>query len=81
MDYERIMLDLITPIVDNKESLSVKVLPTLEDDEVLLNVYASSEDVARLIGRRGIMASSLRQMMSIASRTENKMITIKFESY
>ncbi|MDF9824385.1 putative RNA-binding protein YlqC (UPF0109 family) [Breznakia sp. PF5-3] len=81
MDYEKIILDLITPIVDDKDSLSVKVMSTLDENEVLLHVYANSDDVARLIGRRGMMASSIRQMMSIASRKENKMITIKFESY
>jgi len=81
MDYEKTILDLITPIVDDKDSLSVKVMSTLNENEVLLHVYANSDDVARLIGRRGIMASSIRQMMSIASRKEKKMITIKFESY
>ncbi|MDQ0362951.1 KH domain-containing protein [Breznakia pachnodae] len=81
MNYEKTILDLITPIVDDKDSLSVKVMSTLNENEVLLHVYANSDDVARLIGRRGMMASSIRQMMSIASRKENKMITIKFESY
>ena len=38
------------------------------------------DDVARLIGRRGMMASSIRQMMSVASRKEDKRVTIKFES-
>ena len=81
MDYEKIILDLVTPIVDDKNSLSVKVMPTLEENEILLYVYANSNDVARLIGRRGMMASSIRQMMSVASRQEHKMITVKFESY
>ena len=56
-------------------------MPSLDENEVLLYVYANSDDVARLIGRKGSMASSIRQMMSIASRDENKRITIKFESY
>ena len=49
--------------------------------QILLYVYANSDDVARLIGRRGMMASSIRQMMSVASRKEDKRVTIKFESY
>lgn len=81
MDYEKIVLDLVRPLVDNKDSLSAKVMSTLNEKEILLHVYASSEDVARLIGRRGVMASSIRQMMSIASRKEGKMITVKFETY
>lgn len=81
IDYEKTVLDLVYPIVDDKDNVSVKVLPTLNENEILLHIYANSDDVARLIGRRGVMASSIRQMMSIASRKEHKIITIKFESY
>lgn len=81
IDYEKVVLDLVTPIVDDKDSVSVKSLSSLDENEILLHIYAKSDDVARLIGRRGIMASSIRQMMSIASRREKKIITIKFESY
>lgn len=80
-DFEKVLYDLCSPIVDDKENLSVKMMSTLEEKEILLYVYANSDDVARLIGRKGSMASSIRQMMSIASRKENKRITIKFESY
>ena len=81
IEYEKVVMDLVSPIVDDKTSLSVKQIPSLDENEVLQYVYANSDDVARLIGRKGSMASSIRQMMSIASRDENKRITIKFESY
>ena len=44
-------------MVEDKTNVSVKMMPTLEDNEILLYVYANSDDVARLIGRRGMMAS------------------------
>lgn len=81
ISYENVLLDLVKPMVADKTSISVKQMPTLEDNEILLYVYANSEDVARLIGRRGNMASSIRQMISVASRKEDKRVTIKFESY
>lgn len=81
IEYEKVVMDLVQPIVDDKTSLSVKQMPSLDENEILLYVYANSDDVARLIGRKGAMASSIRQMMSVASRDENKRITIKFESY
>jgi len=49
--------------------------------EVSLYVYASSDDIARLIGRKGIMASSLRQMIAIAARNMKSHISVKFEAY
>ncbi len=81
IDFEKVLYDLCLPIVDNKDSLSVKAMSTLNEREILLYVYANSDDVARLIGRKGAMAGSIRQMMSIASRKEDKKVTIKFESY
>jgi predicted RNA-binding protein YlqC (UPF0109 family) len=81
IELENVLLQLVKPIVDEKDSVSVKTMPSLNEKEVLLYVYAKSDDVGRLIGKQGQMASALRQMMAIASRVEDKKITIKFESY
>ena len=34
-----------------------------------------NDDIARLIGRKGSMASALRQVMSVASHSNNKKVT------
>ncbi len=81
LSLEQALTDLIAPLVDDKNSLSVKQMESLDDSEILLHVYAKSEDVARLIGKQGSMATAVRNMMSVASRLENKRISIKFESY
>ncbi|HAM63122.1 MAG: RNA-binding protein [Firmicutes bacterium GWF2_51_9] len=81
VSMEQALHNLVEPMVDDKASLSVKTMASLDDKEILLYVYAKSEDIARLIGRQGQMASALRNMMSVASRLENRRITIKFESY
>ena len=81
IELENVLLQLVKPIVDDKDSVSVKTMPSLNEKEVLLYVYAKSDDVGRLIGKQGQMASALRQMMAIASCVEDKKITIKFESY
>lgn len=81
IDLEKTLLDICLPLVDDQKALSVKTMATTNDNEILLYVYAISEDVARLIGRKGIMASSIRQMMSIAARDVHKRISVKFEAY
>lgn len=78
--FDKILLDLVKPMVEDQAGLDVRQMPSLNENEIVLHVYAKSNDVARLIGRKGSMASSLRQMMSIASKTEDKKITIQFES-
>ncbi len=78
---EQILFDLLSPMVEEQDSLKVKEMPSLSDDEVVLMVYAKTQDTARLIGRQGSMASAIRHMMSIPARLDDKKISIKFESY
>ena len=81
IDLEKTLLDICLPLVDDQKALSVKTMATTNENEILLYVYANSEDVARLIGRKGITASSIRQVMSIAARDVHKRISVKFEAY
>lgn len=78
-ELDKALLNLVKPMVEDKESLDVRLMPSLDDKEVLLHVYAKNDDIARLIGRKGSMASALRQVMSVASHSNNKKVTIKFE--
>lgn len=78
-ELDKVLLNLAKPMVEDKESLDVRLMPSLDDKEVLLHVYAKNDDIARLIGRKGSMASALRQVMSVASHSNNKKVTIKFE--
>jgi predicted RNA-binding protein YlqC (UPF0109 family) len=78
-ELDKVLLNLCKPMVENKDNLDVRVMPSLNDREVVLHVYADNDDIARLIGRKGSMASALRQVMSVASHAEDKKVTIKFE--
>lgn len=78
-ELDKVLFDLVKPMVDDPESLEVREMPSANEREVVLHVYAKNDDIARLIGRKGSMASALRQVMSVASHAENKKVTIKFE--
>jgi predicted RNA-binding protein YlqC (UPF0109 family) len=78
-ELDKVLLDLVRPMVENPESLDVRTMPSLNEREIVLHVYATNEDIARLIGRKGSMASALRPVMSVASHAEDKKVTIKFE--
>lgn len=80
MDYEKIIHTLVDDIVDNKE-IMIRQMPSENPKEVLLMIFSVPEDTARLIGRKGIIADALREVMSIAGKTENKRIILKFESF
>ncbi|MGM9941938.1 MAG: KH domain-containing protein [Bulleidia sp.] len=78
-ELDRVLLDLVKPMVEDPDRLEVRVMDSSNPHEVVLHVYADNDDIARLIGRKGSMASALRQVMSVASHTDNKKISIKFE--
>ena len=76
---DEVLLNLVRPMVEDPEKLTVEVLSGENSREVVLRVTAANDDIARLIGRKGTMASALRQVMSVASHTDDKKVTIKFE--
>jgi len=77
---EKALYDLVAPLVDDPASITIKEMESLNENEVLLYVYANSDDIARLIGKQGSMAMAIRNTMSIASRLEGKKVSVKFES-
>ena len=80
IDLEKVLLNLVKPLCSDPDSVMVKKMESLDDNELLLHVYAPSEDIARLIGKKGVMANSIRQMLQVASKIEKKRISIKFEA-
>lgn len=80
IDLEKVLLNLVKPICSDSEAVMVKQMESINDNEILLYVYAPNNDIARLIGKQGQMANSIRQMLQVASKIENKRITIKFEA-
>ncbi len=80
IDLEKVLLDIVKPICNDQDAVMVKRMGSIDDNEIILYVYAPSNDIARLIGRQGTMANSIRQMLQVASKIENKKITVKFEA-
>lgn len=78
-NLEQVLFDLVSPMVEEKDQMEVHEVSNSDEKEVVLVVTATNEDIARLIGRKGSMASALRQVMSVASHRENKKVSIRFE--
>ena len=80
MDYEKLIHALIDPIVEEPKSVLIRVNDSEEKDITIL-IAAEKEDTARLIGRRGSIANALREIVSVAGKSENKHVHLKFESF
>ncbi len=80
MDYETIIHTLVDDIIDHKEVM-IRQMPSENPKEVFLMIFSDPDSTARLIGRKGIIADALREVMSIAGKKENKRVILKFESF
>ena len=80
IDLEKVLLNIVRPLCSDSDSVMVKQMESLNENELLIYVYAPSEDIAKKKKKKGTMANSIRQMLQVASKIENKRISIKFEA-
>ncbi len=81
MEYEKIIHTIVDPFLINPEAIMVRELPSDNPKDVRLLICAENEDTARLIGKKGMVASALREIISVAGKNENKHIHLSFESF
>jgi predicted RNA-binding protein YlqC (UPF0109 family) len=81
MDYIKIIHAFIDDFVDNKDAILIRELPNENPTDLTLLVVADSEDTSRLIGRKGMIADALREVISIAGKIDNRRVHLKFEAF
>jgi predicted RNA-binding protein YlqC (UPF0109 family) len=81
MDYPSIIHALVDDFVENKEAILIRELPNENPVDLTFLIVANGEDTSRLIGRRGIIADALREVISIAGKIDNRRVHLKFEAF
>ena len=69
MDYEKIVRTIIDPIVEDSDSVLVRI--NEEEKDVLIIIAAEKDDTARLIGRKGLIANAIREVVSVILRSRS----------
>ena len=74
------MKDIVEYIVKClvKDKDSVQVRESEENGETILYVTVSDDDMGRVIGRKGKIASSIRAIVKYISSRDNKKVFVKF---
>lgn len=79
---EELVRAIVEPIVTNKESLMIKIVPAITEGELSeIIIISDKEDTARLIGKGGAVATAIRKVVSVKSRLDKTHFRVKFESY
>lgn len=80
MEIEKLVHSIIDPLVSNPESIFIRITDTDEHDTTIV-IACDSADTAKLIGKHGSVANAIRDILSVAGRSEKKYYHVKFESF
>jgi len=80
VNFEKLISDLVTPLVVHSEDLVVKKFA--EDDEsVTIQVLVNQEDLGRVIGKGGKIANAIRTIAYAAASRLGKKINIDIDAF
>ena len=80
VNYEKLIKDLVNPLVVHPEDLMVKKFSE-EDNMLILQVIVNQEDLGRVIGKNGRIANAIRTIAYASASREGKKITINIDSF
>lgn len=80
VDFEKLIKSIITPLVLHPEDVVVKTIAE-KDNEITIQVLVNEEDLGRVIGKGGRIASAIRTIAYAGASKEGKYIRIDFDSF
>ena len=72
-----LLRDLVRPIVDTPDSVSVTADET--EDSLVLTLRVAEDDVGMIIGKHGKIARALRTVIKAASKSCDKKVTVEIK--
>lgn len=80
INFEKLVMDLVAPLVMHPEDLLVKKFS--EDEEsITLQVIVHKDDLGRVIGKGGKIANAIRTIAYAAASRIGKRINIDIDSF
>lgn len=71
---------IVKNLVSDPDSISVKQID--DEDLITIEVLVSSDDMGKVIGKRGMIASSIRTIVQASSRLNNeRRVKINIDSF
>lgn len=80
MDLGSLTEFIVKNLVSDPDSISVKQID--DEDLITIEVLVSSDDMGKVIGKRGMIASSIRNIVQASSRLNNeRYVKINIDSF
>lgn len=78
---EKLIKAIVDPIITNHDALMIKTMPPANGEPLEIIIIAEKGDIARLIGKGGIIANAIREVTFVKSRLDEIKVRVRFESY
>ena len=72
---KELVLDIAKALVDNPDAVVVE--ETRKDDEIILKLTVSQDDMGKVIGKQGRIAKAIRTVVRSAANRENKKVSLE----
>ena len=81
MDLVKLTEEIIMSLVEDKDMVKVKEFDTENENEVLIQVMVSENDMPKIIGKGGKVINSIRVLVQASSYLhDNKNVKINIDS-
>jgi len=80
VDFEKLIKNMITPLVVNPDEVLVKVLSN-DDNLISIQLLVNEADLGRVIGKGGRIASAMRTIVYAGASKEGKRVHIDIDSF
>ena len=72
---KELVLDIAKALVDNPDAVVVE--ETRKDDEIILKLTVSQDDMGKVIGKQGRIAKAIRTVVRSAANRENVKVSLE----
>ncbi len=80
VNYEKLVENLVVPLVVHPEDVEVKKLSE-DEDRIVVQVLVHNDDLGRVIGRNGRIANAIRTIAYASASRQHKKITIDIDAF
>lgn len=82
MELVELTKELVSCLVLDPETVSVKEFPSDDEKEIVIQVMINEEDMGRVIGRAGKTANAIRTLVQASSYLkDNKRVKINIDHF
>lgn len=80
INFEKLVKQIVVPLVMNPDSVLVKVLSE-DQEEISIQLLVDQQDIGRVIGKGGRIASAIRTIIYAGASKEGRKINLDIDTY